>query len=64
MTMQQGLLDHTAPRPGSRGCDGLAVAVTVGTFGQSLTKSFDLADIGFALVGADGNGDGGGGVRG
>jgi hypothetical protein len=50
---------------GLAGCDGLAVAAAVGALGQVLAGSFDLADVGFALVGVGGDGehgDGGGGV--
>ena len=40
--------------PGLAGGDGLAVAPSVGTFGQVGAELFDFADVGFAFVGVGG----------
>jgi hypothetical protein len=64
-----GSLDD--PQPGGyaglAGGHGLAVAPTVGAFGQALAESLDLADVGLSLVGVRGDGEhggvGGGGVQ-
>ena len=68
-TQAIGALDgaEAADDPRLAGGDGLAVAPTVGTFGQGLAVAFDFADVGFAFVGVGGNGEdrgaGGGGVE-
>ena len=64
-----GLLDGAQPGgdAGLAGGDGLAVAAAVGAFGQVLAGPFDLADVGFSLVGVRGDGEhgdvGGGGIE-
>jgi hypothetical protein len=56
-----GLLDGPQPsgHPGLAGGDGLAVASAVGSFGQALAESLDLAEVGFSLVGVGGDGEDG-----
>jgi hypothetical protein len=62
------LFDGSQPGrdPGLMGGDGLAVAPTVGTFGQAAAEPPDLADVGLALIGMSRDGErrdiGGGGV--
>jgi len=64
-----GVFDGAQPGRdvGLAGGDGLAVAPTVGTFGQVLAGSLDLTDVGFSVVGVGGDGEhgdvGGGGVQ-
>ena len=49
------------------GCNGLAVAPTLGAFGHGLAIALDLANVGFAFVGVSGDGEddcaGGGAVE-
>ena len=42
---------------GLAGGDGLAVAVTVGAFGEGLAVALDFTDVGFAFVGVGGDGE-------
>jgi hypothetical protein len=43
--------------PGFAGGDALAIASAVGAFGQALAELLDFADVGFAFVGAGGDGE-------
>ena len=54
-----GVLDGAQPsgNPGLTGGDGLAVAPTIGAFGQVGAVLFDFADVGFAFIGVRGEGD-------
>ena len=47
-----GVLDGAQPGgdPGLTGGDGLAVAPTIGAFGQVGAVLFDFADVGFAFI--------------
>ena len=63
------MLDGAQPGrdPGLAFGDGLAVAPTVGAFGQAVAGPLDLTDVGLSLVGVGGDGEhgdvGGGGVE-